>query len=387
MRHFCYLTGMFPRDDSLIVGRQGSSLRNEGFQVTYVVCDMSPDKTVDGIHIVSTNFSPANRWQRMRKTSGLLFRKAKEVDADVYQISEPELIGVGLKLQKLGKKVIYNMREHSSADLLHKAYLPKALRSAASKLLETYMKVSLRKYDAVFSVTPELVELVRSEWKVPASYLLTNFPVVDSTYELSLEEYLKREAVLGYFGTIYTTSRQSVVFEALESLPEVHYLLAGKLGVGNEGIRQLPYWNRVEFIDGFPRTELPAILARFTISNVLRDDAASGTPNGSWGVLKIFECMEAALPILCSDVPVNRAIVEEYGCGICVDPNRADAIRDAIRYLTSNKEKAWQMGQNGRRAVLDKFNWESQFETYKRVITKLVDNEYRSGQDFESTEV
>lgn len=47
-----------------------------------------------------------------------------------------------------------------------------------------------------------------------------------------------------------------------------------------------------------------------TISNTLRDFSRTGSPNGSFGVLKIFESMEAGLPVLLSDVKCYREIVE-----------------------------------------------------------------------------
>lgn len=371
MKHICYLTGMFSRDDSLIFQRQGRSMVEAGYRVTYVVCDLQPDEMVDGIEVVSCGFKPGSRLERMRKTGGYLLKKALEINAYVYQISEPELIGVGLKLKKRGKRVLYNMREYSSADLRHKKYLPAWLRLPASMVLERYMRYGFSRFDVIFSVTPELVDVVKEEWKIAHSYLLTNFPKVDPGLSLSLDEYVDRGKVLCYFGTIYATSRQENVFAALERLPEVSYVMAGILGVDTAYLTQLPYWKTVEFINGFKRERLPEILAKCSISNVLRDDSVSGTPNGSLGVLKMFESMEAGLPILCSNVPVNRAILEEYPCGLAVDANDPEAIYKAIRYLVEHPEEAYAMGQQGRKAVVEKYNWENQFKTYNDVIKAL----------------
>jgi len=372
MKHICYLSGMFSRNDSLIFHLQGRSMVRAGYRVSYVVCDLLPDETMDGVELISCRFKPKNRLERMRKTGKLLLKKALELDADIYQISEPELIRVGLKLKKAGKRVVYNMREYSSADLRHKAYLNRFLRVPASWALEVLMKRGFRRFDAVFSVTPELVEVVKTKWKINHSYLLTNFPEVNPDFSLSLEEYLQRGDILVYFGTIYSTSRQENVFAALEKMPRIHYLLAGIMGVDTGYLTDLPYWNRVEFINGFRRDSLPEILARASISNVLRDDSVSGTPNGSLGVLKIFESMEAGLPIICSDVSVNRSILDEYPCGLAVDVNDPNAIQEALRYLVDNKEQAYIMGQEGRRAVVEKYNWENQFKTYIDVIKKLA---------------
>ena len=66
-----------------------------------------------------------------------------------------------------------------------------------------------------------------------------------------------------------------------------------------------------------------------------------------------------------------REIVEKYNCGICVDPHNSQQIKEAIQYLVENKEMAYQMGQNGRRAVLEEYNWESQAKLYIEVLTNI----------------
>lgn len=74
--------------------------------------------------------------------------------------------------------------------------------------------------------------------------------------------------------------------------------------------------------------DLPSIFGRSTISNVFRDFEGR---DGSLGVMKIFESMEAALPVLFADVPLYRKINGKYHCGICVDPNNVQSIKEAVR--------------------------------------------------------
>ena len=49
--------------------------------------------------------------------------------------------------------------------------------------------------------------------------------------------------------------------------------------------------------------------------------------------------------------------MERYRCGICVDPENVDEIADAIRYLLDHPDEAREMGENGRRAIKEEFNW------------------------------
>jgi len=263
------------------------------------------------------------------------------------------------------------MREYSSADLKYKSYLSKYFRIPASFALEQYMKISLNKYDLIFVVTPEIVDVVKQKWKISQTYLLINCPRVNADFHLSYDEYVKRGNVLCYFGTIYSTSRQENILIALEKINNVKYLVAGIFGVDADYIVSLPNWSKVQFINGFKRNQLSEILAQCSMSNVLRDDSKSGTPNGSLGVLKFFESMEAGLPIICSDVPVNRSIIDQYLCGICTNVNDPEAIQETISYLINNKKQAYEMGQNGRKAIIEKYNWDNQFSIYFDNINNL----------------
>ena len=80
--------------------------------------------------------------------------------------------------------------------------------------------------------------------------------------------------------------------------------------------------------------------------------------------------MEAALPVLFADVPLYRKINEKYHCGICVDPNNVQSIKEAIQYLIEHKFEAYEMGQRGREAVIKEFCWEQQAKNYISIIEK-----------------
>lgn len=376
MKHICYLSSSIQRDDVLIISRQGVSLVSNGFKVSYMVTDNKEDEIHNGIKILSTGYSPSSRFKRMLFSSRYLYKKAIDQHADIYQISEPELIPLGLRLIKRGYKVIFNMREDYPSLILRKYYIPRIFRKLISKIIENYMKRSLKKFNAVFSVTPDLVNITKSKWKCKNSYLLANFPLVNKDFNLSYNEYVKRGDVICYIGTIYNISRQELIFEILENYPKIQYIIAGKFwGKYGDQLKSLPYWKHVEFIDGFKISEMPSIYARASISNVLRDFSYTSTPNGSLGVLKIFESMEAALPIICSDVPVYRQMIEKYKCGICVDPNNKEQIENAIRFLINNKNIAYQMGQNGRRAIIEEYNWNSQAILYIEVILRILNDD------------
>jgi glycosyltransferase involved in cell wall biosynthesis len=79
--------------------------------------------------------------------------------------------------------------------------------------------------------------------------------------------------------------------------------------------------------------------------------------------VKMFEFMAAGLPVIASDFPLFRELVEDNGCGICVDPEMPERIASAARRLAGDAELVRQMGEMGRKAVLEKYSWEAEAQT------------------------
>ena len=67
--------------------------------------------------------------------------------------------------------------------------------------------------------------------------------------------------------------------------------------------------------------------------------------------------MHAGLPVIASNFPLWVEIVEKNKCGLLVDPMEPSDISNAILWVIDNPKEAREMGENGRRAVLEKYNW------------------------------
>lgn len=96
------------------------------------------------------------------------------------------------------------------------------------------------------------------------------------------------------------------------------------------------------------------------------------------GNTKIFEEMLAGLPVVCTDFVLWREFVDRYHCGICVDPQDADAIASAVWYLLDHPEEARQMGENGRRAVKEEFNWNVEERKLLALYEEVLTNESKT---------
>ncbi len=89
--------------------------------------------------------------------------------------------------------------------------------------------------------------------------------------------------------------------------------------------------------------------------------------------VKLFEYMAAGLPVLASDFPAIRSVVEKSGCGLLADPLSPPAeIAEKIIQWWQNPEAARQAGRQGRQAFIDEYNFESQAGRLSSLVSELI---------------
>lgn len=89
---------------------------------------------------------------------------------------------------------------------------------------------------------------------------------------------------------------------------------------------------------------------------------------------KMFEYMIMGKPVVVSDFPLWRKIVQDAGCGLSVDPLNPEAVGQAVVQLLKDSSLRQEMGNRGREAVLRKYNWDAQgrklVEFYQELLKK-----------------
>ena len=67
--------------------------------------------------------------------------------------------------------------------------------------------------------------------------------------------------------------------------------------------------------------------------------------------------MQAGIPVICSNFPLWRNIIEKNECGLTVDPLDPADIARALNFLVSNPDIVRSMGEKGKNLVKEKYNW------------------------------
>jgi glycosyltransferase involved in cell wall biosynthesis len=101
-----------------------------------------------------------------------------------------------------------------------------------------------------------------------------------------------------------------------------------------------------------------------------------------WSPAKIFEYMASGLPVVTTDQPYLKRVVEGEGAGVCVRQEDSAAIARAVLDLLGHPQRGLQMGRAGREAVLRKFSWQSHVrdleEHYCSTVTPGAGSRYDS---------
>jgi Glycosyltransferase len=64
-------------------------------------------------------------------------------------------------------------------------------------------------------------------------------------------------------------------------------------------------------------------------------------------------------------------IIETNNCGFCVDPKNPRAIAKAVEYLINHPKEAQKMGENGKKAVAEKYNWHNESKKLLALYEKI----------------
>jgi glycosyltransferase involved in cell wall biosynthesis len=62
-------------------------------------------------------------------------------------------------------------------------------------------------------------------------------------------------------------------------------------------------------------------------------------------------------PVIVSDCEMQKKIVEESNCGLVFPVGNPKMLAEAILTLYNDKKYARKLGENGRKAVFDRYHW------------------------------
>ena len=364
-----HLTTVHPPFDTRIFHKEAKTLAQAGYEVV-LIAQHERNEVVDGVKIIALP-RPRNRFVRIFGLTWRAFCLALRESAEVYHFHDPELLPIGVLLKLFtGAKVIYDVHEDVPQQILTKYWIPAPLRRPVAAVFNAVEKLLAWAVDAVVVATEGIAEKFARFKPV----VVHNYPHLEMLPNLSTRRREGGEKVLVYVGGISKLRGAIEMVRALEYLNpawDIRLDLVGKLEPPElEGeLQALPGYRRVRFLGWMQPENVYAHLAKADIGLVCLHPVPRFMV--AWPV-KLFEYMAAGLPVVASNFPLWKEIVEGNRCGITVDPLDPKAIAQAIEYLLTHPEEARQMGENGRRVVEEKYNWDREGAKLLKLYEELL---------------
>jgi glycosyltransferase involved in cell wall biosynthesis len=365
-----HLTSVHPTEDIRIFIKECKSLAAAGYDVSLITANEGSYE-VDGVKIIGLDVKAPSRVTRMIRATKAVYKKALEIDSDVYHFHDPELLWVGLMLKKNGKKVIYDVHEDVPEQVLSKQWIPKPLRKAVSFFVTKIESYCSNRFDAVVTATPHISNRFKTYNKNTVT--IHNFPILNELLNNMQEAEASATKNFIYVGGLTGLRGTKEMVQAIGLLNkevESKLILGGAFSPASlhEEVKQEEGWNYTDFKGYLTRAEVKKTLAEANGGLVLIH------PEPRYVVsypIKLFEYMSAGIPAIASNFPLWKDIVEKNHCGICVDPLNPSEIAKAMKWLIENPEEAKRMGENGRKAVIEKYNWEHESKELVLLYNRL----------------
>ncbi len=178
----------------------------------------------------------------------------------------------------------------------------------------------------------------------------------------------KDKFIVGYTGTVGIANGLEYFCEATKILKDhndIVFVIVGDGKLKPKLQKEYGVLDNLIFIEPIPKAQVQSMLQKFDACFIgWRKEKIY-----KYGISanKLFDYMYSAKPILHAFEYDN--IVNLYNCGISVEPENEKAISDGVLKLFNlSKDERASMGENGKKAVIEKFSYEKLAQKYVTIL-------------------
>lgn len=367
-KHIVHIGRYHRKDDTRIFCKECMALKDAGYQVSYMTSDIYGDQkqlVKEGVRIC---FYPNASLHTGVRHPFLQRRKRKEIAEsvlqmrpDVLHVHEYEALPLVWEILKRNRSIqlVYDIHEDNPRQIgeWYRKNRGEFAAWIAEKIVQVKENRIIKRAALIVTATDYLRHL--AEKKNKHVFTIRNYPKSDDIC-CSNADMADRESNYCYSGGIMQDRGITMLVKNADAI-QGRLLLAGN--AEKDYIERLRedypgQWERNVRYQGYlTRRQIHELYAASVAGLCILQEH----PNYIHALpIKLFEYMAAGIPVVISDFPLWRQIVEEADCGILVDPYQEKEVADAVNRLLSDRELAKRLGDHGKRAVKEKYHWEKE---------------------------
>ncbi len=295
----------------------------------------------------------------------------------VYHCHDLNTLKIGIELKKeQGAKLVYDSHEL----YLHKNRVKKPGKFKL-RLLKKIETEGMRMADRVITVGACIADWLANEYQTQKPEVIHNAPAFRKeesvNHKLSLRKELNigdDEFLLVYSGGITFNRGIEHVIEAASRIEGLRFVMMGYgtesyLRSLNKLIQKFKAESKIQFFGPVPHQEVSSYLSSADcgiapIMNICLSYYYCA-PN------KLFEFVQARLPILASNFPEMEKVVNDFDLGATFDPADPDNIEKVIREMMNNPQRRKEF-QSHTHSAAKAYNWRVEEEKLVQIYQKLA---------------
>ena len=244
------------------------------------------------------------------------------------------------------------------------------------KIMAKSERFAIEKADYIVSVLPNYEDYLKDRYKLDKKSMWISNGIDTSSYEISkfhgtnkISKVPNNKFIVGYMGTIGLANALEYLLIAarrLQRYKNIHFVIVGSGSEKENLISRFGKLQNVTFLNPVPRSQVQSVLACFDVCYI----GWKKKKIYKYGISanKIFDYMYAGKPILHS-YSGKGDLIKLANCGITVEAENPIAIAEGILKLHNlPREKLKEMGQKGRKYVLENFTYQKLAEKYENLF-------------------
>ena len=360
----CHISTVHSMYDDRVFYKECVSLVEKGYEVFFVVRNKSSE-TINGVKVVALP-EYKSRPERFIKGGFKSLRLAMRTRAGICHFHDPELIWIGVLLRIFGRKVVYDVHENYSQQILYKEWIScKWVRKLVSVFFYVYEEFANLFFNAVVTVTED----IQSRFPKKKSFLVRNFPVIPDLARCKPVERPSDKTILIYAGGLLRVRGIKELVTSLQYLDDSVVLwLIGSFD-DDEYYKEccaLDSWQKVVY-HGYKRHDE---VYNYLISADIGVSLLYPIKNYLTSLpVKVFEYMVLKKPVVMSDFEYWKKYFA--ACAVFSDPTDPKMIAECIHELICDNAKMEKMGNAGYDMICKHYSWNKEKEELFRIYKRL----------------